>query len=101
MLTYQTFDDALKVCFQEHPQDFSMDFDAMENALIQSGLKTQRLTTTPASSTKNLLIECRHREKHFWHYLVFDASQNAFLDPIPNPPDINAYQFFRAIAIQN
>lgn len=99
MLANKTFDDAAKVCFRQYSKDFSMDFDEMENALIKAGLKIRRLESTPDCIARDTLIECRHKSKHYWHYIIYDAGQKRFLDPIPNPPPVEEYEFFRAIEI--
>lgn len=100
MLTKNTFDDAVKLCFPQYPKDFSMNFDAMKNALINAGLKIKCSDTTPNVITEDTLIECKHKTEHYWHYIVYDAEQNLFIDPIPNPPKVEDYEFFRSIAIQ-
>ena len=100
MLTDKSFDEAIDLCFKETPKDFSMDFDAMEAALNKGKLKTIRLEKTPEVFTKNTLIECRHKIKRYWHYIVYDTEQQTFLDPIPNPPPISEYQFHRVIEIE-
>lgn len=100
MLANITFDDAVKICFRHYPKDFSMDFDAMENALINAGLEIKRLEFTPDYIVKDTLIECRHKSKRYWHYVVYDAERKCFLDPIPNPPCIKEYEFFRSIEIK-
>lgn len=100
MLTNKTFDEMLNICFQEYPEDFSMTFNAMKKALNRFSLKTKRLRAMPKTITKDLLIECKHKTQHYWHYLVYDAEQKTFLDPIPNPPHIEDYEFYRIIEIQ-
>lgn len=100
MLTNKSFDEALNVCFEKEPKDFSMDFGAMEAALKRAGLKVSRMEEKSNIFNSNTLIECKHKTKGYWHYIVYDAEQQAFLDPIPNPPPINEYEFYRAILLK-
>lgn len=99
MLTGKSFEEALKVCFRQYPENFSMNIDEMERALCESGLETRRLNSTPKRIAKNTLIECRHRTQNYWHYIVYDAEQETFLDPIPDPPRTEEYEFYQAIEI--
>lgn len=101
MLTSKSFDEAMNLCFEKPPEDFSMNFDAIEIALHKANLKTCRLEKVPNALTKNALIECRHKTKKYWHYIVYDAEQRTYLDPIPNPPLIEDYKFYRIIEIQD
>lgn len=89
----------MAICFEKEPKDFSMNLDEMELALNKSQLQTTRLEKFPASPTKNMLVECRHKTKHYWHYIVYDAEQQTFLDPIPVSPPINEYKFYRVIEV--
>lgn len=63
MLAGKSFDEALRICFEKEPEDFSMDFDAMEKAIKKCGLKTKRLECPPSTLTKNTLIECRNKKR--------------------------------------
>lgn len=99
MLTNRSFDEAMDLCFGRIPEDFSMNLDAMEVAIQKAGLSTHRLEKFPSALTKNALIECRHKVDRYWHYIVYDAEQQAYLDPIPNPPSIDSYRFYRIVEI--
>lgn len=101
ILTNKTFDDAMKLCFTHSTQDLSMNIDEMEKTLNRAGLRTLQVNTTPDNPTNNLLIECQHKLDKYWHYIVYNAEQHTYLDPIPNPPPIKEYKFFRAIEILN
>lgn len=101
MLVNRTFDEAMYLCFREEPEDFSMDFKAMERALKRANLDTICLEKSPSTFNHNALIECRHKTKGYWHYIVYDAEQKRFLDPIPSPPPIEEYEFFRIIETFN
>lgn len=100
MLTGRGFDDTLKLCFAQEPRDLSMSLEQIELVLNQAGLKTLRLDKVPSTTQDNMLIECRHKVKGFWHYIVYDADQKRFLDPIVNSPKIEDYEFTRAIKIK-
>lgn len=102
MLTGKSFEEAMVLCFgSHHPKTFCMDFDAMEAALQKANLNTHRLEKVPNTLTKNALIECRHKTKKYWHYIVYDAKQQTYLDPIPSPPPIEDYRFYRIIETLN
>ena len=101
MLTHTTFDEALKLCFKSSPSNFCMTFNEMENTLNKAGFKTTHLNTFPRTITHNLSIECRNKKENYWHYIVYDATQQTFLDPIPYPPPINDYAFYQIVAIDN
>ena len=101
MLTRNNFNAALKLCFDEEPDDFSMDFDAMNAALKKAGLDTVCLETVPKEPTNNMLIECQHKTEGYWHYIVYDTDRQTFLDPIPNPPAIEEYNLYRAIEVRS
>lgn len=99
MLSGKSFAAAMKYCFDQASTDFSMTLDQMEAALNRTGLKTHQLEETPRSSRHNLLIECKNRKQGYWHYIAYDASTGHYLDPIPDPPPLEEYDFYRSIEV--
>lgn len=76
-----------------------MDFDAMEATLQKANLSTHRLEHFSSAAANDALIECRHKTQKYWHYIIYDAEQQVYLDPIPNPPPIEDYEFYRIIEV--
>lgn len=101
MLTGRSFDEVVKTCFGEEPEDFSMKLEQMEQALRDFGLKTVYHEDVPEVLQGNMLIECFNKIEEYWHYVVYDAERAEFLDPIPDPPPTNEYEFCRAIEVTN
>lgn len=99
MLTNKTFAEAEKLCFDKQPEDYSMDFDAMERALKRAGLNIIRMEEGSTTFSNNALIECRHKIEGYWHYIVYDAEQQSYLDPIPDPPPVSEYEFYRSVVV--
>ncbi len=100
MLTHRNFDEIIELCFEKELKDFSMDLNTMENILQKAGLQTTRLDSIPQKPQKDMLVECRNKMQQYWHYIVYDAEQKVFLDPIPNPPDLAEYDFYRVIEVE-
>lgn len=100
MLTSRTFDEAKGLCFENEPKDFSMNFEAMGQSLRKANLNIVHLENGQNNFSCNALIECKHKTRGYWHYIVYDVEQQTFLDPIPNPPPISEYEFYRTLGIK-
>lgn len=99
MLTGETFTQAMKRCFDGEPEDYSIDFELMEKILNRAGLRTRMLDQIPSTLNSNLLIECYNQKENFWHYIVYDADAQKFLDPIPGSLTTEDYEFYRVIEV--